>query len=253
MTTLTDFLKVDGVDYPLAEYFNFLYATALRAEMTNTLTISATKELSDNDVQFQVITASGADRTVELAPEAASNHITVIYNAGGSNNVLVKDDSGAITFMTLLPSEWVLCIPIFGQTWKVILQTPSRVWTPTTTGITLGNGTLTSSYSRQGDQVNYQVNFLFGSTSAITGDVTFTPPIAPVTVTTKPPMGEVTVLDAGVGNFYGAVVLGSSPTIFSARVNQVSGSNINNVVLSSTVPMTWAVNDELNIKGSYRC
>src|SRR5688572_32842607 len=98
MTTLSDFLKVDGVDYPLAEYFNFLYAAALRAEMTNTQTITATKELTDNDVQFQVITASGADRTVELAPEAATNHVTIIENGGSSNHVVVKDDSGTVTF-----------------------------------------------------------------------------------------------------------------------------------------------------------
>jgi hypothetical protein len=120
VTTLSDFLKVDGVDYPLAEYFNFLYATALRAEMTNTETITATKELTDNDVQFQVITASGADRTVELAPEAASNHVTIIENGGSSNHVVVKDDSGTVTLATLAPGDWILCFPVFGKTWRFI-------------------------------------------------------------------------------------------------------------------------------------
>lgn len=122
MTTLTDFLKVDGVNYPLAEYFNFLYATALRAEMTNTETIAATKELTDNDVQFQVITASGADRTVELAPEATSNHVTIIENGGSSNHVLVKDDSGTVTFVTLAPGDWALFFPMGGTAWRFIKE-----------------------------------------------------------------------------------------------------------------------------------
>ena len=120
MTTMANFLVEDLVDDHLAAHVMTLRRAALHAEYKNTETISATKELVDDDCPFQLITASGANRTVELAPEATTNHAVVIYNAGGSNNVLVKDDSGATTFATLEPGEWCMAVPIGGVTWKVI-------------------------------------------------------------------------------------------------------------------------------------
>lgn len=119
MTDLTSFFRTDLVDDHVANDVNELIAAALRAEFANTETITATKELSDNDCQFQIITASGANRTVELAPESSGNHITIIQNAGTSNNVPVKDDSGATTFYTLYPGEWAMFIPVLGLTWRV--------------------------------------------------------------------------------------------------------------------------------------
>ena len=121
MTDLTSFFKTNLIDDHVAEDINVLIANALRAEYTNTETISATKELSDLDCPFQVLTASGADRDVELAQEATTNHVTVVYNTSPSNSVLVKDDSGAVTFVTLAPDQWAMFVPISGETWKVLL------------------------------------------------------------------------------------------------------------------------------------
>ena len=120
MTTLTSFFKTDLVDDHTANDVNVLIAAALRPEFANTETITATKTLTDNDCQFQFITASGADRTVLLAPEATSNHITVVYNAGASNNVLVKDDSNTTTFIVLAADEWVLMLPLNAEGWKIM-------------------------------------------------------------------------------------------------------------------------------------
>lgn len=252
MTTLTDFLKVDGADYPLAEYFNFLYATALRAEMTNTQTITATKELTDNDVQFQVITASGADRTVELAPEAASNHITVIYNASASNKIPIKDDSGATTFITLLPGDWALCMPIFGQTWKIMLQTPSTDWVPAFTNLTVGNGTLTAKYARAGSNiVDFHVELVFGSTTAISGSVSLVLPITPSGYGTAiNPIGIARYKDATGGANQGAIQL-SSGSSANLIVYNSSATNVTADTLSAIVPFTWAVSDEIEFQGRY--
>lgn len=120
MTTLSDFLLVDGTDYPLAAYFMKLIAATLRAEYRNVESITGAKQLTDNDTPFQLITASGANRDVKLAAEATTNHVTVIYNNGGSNNVVVKDDSGATTFATLGPGAWCLALPMGGVVWKVV-------------------------------------------------------------------------------------------------------------------------------------
>lgn len=119
MGTLNDIVLVDGTNYPLAEYMNKFFAGLIRPEYSNTETITGTKELTDADYWLQVITPSGADRTVELAPEAASNHLTVIYNAGSTYNVAVKDDSGAITYKTLVPDEFTVFLPVYGEGWKI--------------------------------------------------------------------------------------------------------------------------------------
>jgi hypothetical protein len=118
MTDLSSFTKTDLVDDHVADDVNVLIAAALRPEYANTQTITGTKELSDNDCQFQFITASGADRTVELSPEATSNHVTIIYNSGSSNNVVVKDDSGTYTFATLAPDEWRMFLPLNAEGWR---------------------------------------------------------------------------------------------------------------------------------------
>lgn len=121
MTTINDFGVTDDVTDNLASYHNRLLGGTVRAEFVNTETISATKELADADCQFQVLTASSTDRTVELAPEATTNHLTVIYNATPSSdnfNIVVKDDSGTATFTTLAPDKWSTFIPVSGEGWK---------------------------------------------------------------------------------------------------------------------------------------
>lgn len=120
MTTLADFQKTDLTDDHVAGDLDPIRSGALRAEYVNTETITATKELADSDCQFQVITPSGADRTVELAPEASTNHVTFIKcPSGASYDVVVKDDSGSTTYCTLDENEWALCIPA-GSAWHVI-------------------------------------------------------------------------------------------------------------------------------------
>lgn len=125
MADLTDFQKTDLVDDHLAADYNRLLGAVLRAEFVNTETITGTKELADSDCQMQVITPSGANRTVELPPEATTNHVHFIKCAAGSSyDVVVKDDSGAATYCTLDAGESVLCIPA-GSAWHVYYSRPT--------------------------------------------------------------------------------------------------------------------------------
>lgn len=119
MTTLNDFNYTDNVDDVLAIYLNKLLAASLRSEYRNVQTITATRELDDADCPTQLITASGANRTVELAPAATTNHLFFVINAGVSNNVLVKDSTGVTTYATLEPGEWCLALSS-GGAWFVI-------------------------------------------------------------------------------------------------------------------------------------
>lgn len=120
MTTLSSFFKTDLVDDHVADDINTLMAGVLSAEFCNVETIAANKTMTDGDCQTQLLTASGANRDVKLPPEAVTNHLHIIYNNGASNNLVVKDDSGATTFATLEPGEWCFALPIGGAAWKVI-------------------------------------------------------------------------------------------------------------------------------------
>ena len=159
MADLTSKFRTNLVDDHTADDMNELIAAALRAEFNNTETITATKELTDNDFQFQIITASGASRTVELAPESTNNHVTIIRNAGASNNVVVKDDSGATTFATLAPGEWAMFLPLGGTVWKkvfgggdatILIEGLKLTW-DSTTSVTVGVG---ACYAENGDYID---------------------------------------------------------------------------------------------------
>lgn len=111
MTTITDFEKTDLVDDHLAADYNRLLRGAFLASTRNVETLTAKKELADSDCPVQVLTASGANRDCELPLAATTNHLHFIYNAGGSNNIPVKDSTGATTYATLAPGEWILAMP----------------------------------------------------------------------------------------------------------------------------------------------
>lgn len=338
MTTLTNFNKTDLLDDHVAADVNKLIATSLRAEHANTETITATKELSDNDTPFQIITASGADRTVELAPEATTNHVTIVENGGASNRVIVKDDSGATTFVTLAVGEWALFLPL-GTRWVFLkgrtvtddwtevteawayasattitvptdaitrYQKGDRIrfkqgggykyvyattvaatllttnggsdftvansaitdiaysravsphgfpvefnWSPAPSGLTIGNGTMTAKFKMIGMGVYFHWEFVFGSTSAISGTVNFTLPIAAAGYGTSVyPIGLTRFKDATGGN------ANSGITIAIAGLGQLMVLNSGGAYavqdnLTSTIPFTWAVSDEIQVDGSY--
>lgn len=121
-TDLTDFEFTDLVDDHSAADVNELHGGVLNVQYANTETLSATFEMTDADCQFQFLTASGGNQTVELAVEATTNHFYIIFNSGSSNSIVVKDDAGSITYATLAPDEYAVCIPLASEGWRVWQQ-----------------------------------------------------------------------------------------------------------------------------------
>jgi hypothetical protein len=120
MTNLTNLQKINLVDDCVADDYNSLLAGILRASVSNTETITTTRELSDADCQMQIITPSGANRTIELPPVGVNNHVFLIKCANAASyDLLVKDDSGGTTYCTLDAGQWALCISD-GSAWNII-------------------------------------------------------------------------------------------------------------------------------------
>mgnify|MGYP003965578775 CR=1 FL=1 len=121
MTDLDDFKKTDLVDDVLAAHVNKLQAASMQSGFGNFETLTATRELVDNDTAYQVFTLAAAAQDVELpALNTAANHIFLIMNdASSSYAATVKTFSGAATVATLAAGEASLFVADDG-TWAQI-------------------------------------------------------------------------------------------------------------------------------------
>ena len=126
----------------------------------------------------------------------------------------------------------------FNYTWTT--------WSPTLTGITLGNGTLVARYIQFGKCVSFLFSFVLGSTSAITGDITFTLPINAV-YSLMPCNGIFE--DVGL-NAYLATATIESTKVFM-RTTLTSGTNASLGFASSTNPFTFGSLDKIVSNGTY--
>lgn len=128
-----------------------------------------------------------------------------------------------------------------GQAWPA--------YTPTTTGITLGNGTVTGRANMVGTKtVDFQAVFTFGSTSALTGTPSFTLPATAQSlnwVTTN-----CSAFDTSASAWYPVVGIPTTTTVLTCRTWPTTAGN-NFAVMSSTVPFTWATGDILSVTGRF--
>jgi hypothetical protein len=114
-------------------------------------------------------------------------------------------------------------------------------YTPTLGNATLGNGTLSAAYIQAGKLVQFRIKFVLGSTSAITGAVTFT---LPVNATAARTMTVPAIFNDASGPFKIGGGYNSSTSVLAFRDDA-------SAAISSTSPFTWATSDEIFVSGSY--
>ncbi len=95
----------------------------------NTETITATKQLIATDNNVQVLTASGANRNVDMPDPTTvtAGYEWRIINGGSSNNVVVRSYGGGTTIATLTPGQAVTVRPVFSAgslSWPTAALTP---------------------------------------------------------------------------------------------------------------------------------
>lgn len=113
-------------------------------------------------------------------------------------------------------------------------------YTPTLTGLTIGNGTNTASYVQIGKVVYVEGKILFGTTTSITGDVKIS---LPVNTADSYLTNIVHYLDWGTTEYTGyAMVEGTNNSII-LRIQNVAGTYPVRANISATVPHTWANQD----------
>ena len=157
-----------------------------------------------------------------LANFVAAEHVTEASIDHGTIAGLTDDDHSAYPNYT----EWTS-------------------YTPTLTNMTLGNGTLTASFTQIGKTVHTRIHFILGSTSSIDAiNPLFSLPITAATyVANVDWVGGVCMLDTGTIRHFGSVTMNSTTAILMFTSGGAS--------LSATVPMTWATGDSFGITFTY--
>lgn len=133
-------------------------------------------------------------------------------------------------------SAWVDAVPI--GAWQA--------WTPTLTGITLGNGTLVARYAQIGKTIHYRIYFELGSTSAVGATPSFSLPVAHATMDIQHIIGSVAFVDANGGDYFGRVI----PVTNDGHLHYLN-SSAQWATPSATAPFTWTTSDEIIATGTY--
>ena len=127
----------------------------------------------------------------------------------------------------------------------------SDAFTPTWTNLTVGNGSVAARYVAIGNVVVASIRFVFGTTSAITGAVSFTLPSSANTSFDAQYIGQVRFLDAGTGYFSGNCVQ-SSGTAGEVLVTRADGTYTYDSGIGAAIPMTWTSTDQFWVNIVYQ-
>lgn len=131
-------------------------------------------------------------------------------------------------------------------------QTPRWIsYTPTLTNLTLGNGTMTAKYFREGKLVTVNFDINLGTTSSVSTSPQIGLPFNAnnyvTTVAIVPNVFQIS--DYGVNAFLGFMDLGS--TNVTLRYMYTPSDKVERGTITSTVPFTWGNQDCLSGCFSY--
>jgi hypothetical protein len=172
------------------------------------------------DAKGDLIAASAADTPARLAV--------------GANDTMLVADSTASTGLAYKSAATLYA-------WNTYNPSPS--------GLTTGNGTMQARYAQIGKTVFVEIDFLFGTTSAITGFTTFGLPVTAKTANYTF-VGTVSFGKYAVATYQGAANF-ISTTGFALVAIKTNGTYAIEDAISATVPFTWGTSDRINIRLTY--
>lgn len=120
----SSFRVTDGVDYPQASQYNRVVDSTLRAEISNSTTMSGTATLTDTDFPIQRFNCNGANRIVLLPAYATTNHVFFIINATGAAYTLDVQSSAGVSLLpatVLADGQVAEAIPDGTAGYKILL------------------------------------------------------------------------------------------------------------------------------------
>ena len=131
-------------------------------------------------------------------------------------------------------------------------------YTPTFTGLTIGNGTVTSAFCRVNDFVHYYAEVTLGSTSSVTGAVFVSVPVnvnagmlASGSDNSAYIYGTASYTDQGSSVNYGWIT-SASATDMRLMVQLTNSTYATRISMNTAVPFTWVATDSFRFNAYYR-
>jgi hypothetical protein len=238
--------------------FPFTSGQVLTAAQMNAITEliindkTASYTLVAGDAGEYVVMNSASATTITVPNSVfTASQVVYIVNKGTANTVVT---AGAGTTISTAGS---LTVPANGTGRLLALSASAFIfesvsaawqsWTPTYTGLTLGNGSVTARYLEVGQLGRAYISITLGSTSSMSAVTAFTisnpstMAFAAVGVTT--PIGQAEFRDTGTNSFSGIIGYANTTTV-QPRNYSVSGSLISEAnSVTSSVPFTWTTGD----------
>jgi hypothetical protein len=140
-----------------------------------------------------------------------------------------------------------------GTNW-VILDEPLQTYSPSLTGVTIGNGTVTAKRHRADGWDDVTVKIVLGSTSAITGLIQVSLPTLTDATFTGGGFFFAVFEDVGVASYWGMGLVAGSPfnnilQLYSG--NAAAAAMMPLIATSATVPFTWGTGDTIWMSARY--
>jgi hypothetical protein len=124
-------------------------------------------------------------------------------------------------------------------------------YTPTWTNLTVGNAVQDFRYIKVNKFISVVGVITLGSTSSVTGTLSFTLPETAVTYASANERFGVGIFEDQGTDAYDSWVLYGSTTTARLRVPVASGTYINSAAVASNVPFIWTTNDRISVNFIY--
>jgi hypothetical protein len=132
------------------------------------------------------------------------------------------------------------------------IETRPLTFVPQWANLTVGDGNQNAYYSVRGNTIKVAVTFNFGSTSSVSGGLTHTAPFVKSTTfydtagaSDINPFTQGRLRDANAAPAWASAV-GVQASNITILALDASGTYLKQAILSSTIPFTWAVNDQID-------
>lgn len=129
-----------------------------------------------------------------------------------------------------------------------LLSLPWTNYTPTLTN--LAGGTINiSRYLQIGKIVLVKFQYTCGGAD-VSGDISISLPVTGANTLLYDPIGRVVFRDADTAPYNG-IIIATSTTLMRPRALKADATYLSFVAISSIIPMTWAINDNIMIEAMY--
>jgi hypothetical protein len=190
------------------------------------------------------------------SPDPSQNYVVEQYELDSGTRYQIANRIGSPASQ-IFTERWTRTRSASG-TWTdwAVLSLPSKSFAPVLgAGLTLGNGTMSGNYSVADGILFGRISFIFGSTTVVSGPITFAPLPIPYTSSTRTAgMGRMT--DASTGSILPGVVLVNSSAVYLRLMATTMASFGYSIVTreintSPSQPFTWAAGDSFVLDFDY--